>query len=295
VAAGLAQSTLNVARLFVLLQFLLPARGLSNLVGWLTRLRAGRVTQWAIAMFVRVYHVQMDEAACPDPAGYATFNEFFTRALDPLARPLTAGPDCVVSPADGVISELGALDGGRLLQAKGITYSLLDLFDSDRALASLFDGGTFVTVYLAPRDYHRVHMPLDGQPVALRYIPGALFSVNAATTRALRDLFCRNERVATVFRTERCAFALVMVGALNVGSIELNLPRPVPFRNRPWTTWPSGLTHALDTPALTRGSEFGRFNMGSTVIMLASAGLMTFAADIVVGSRLRMGQTIAER
>lgn len=283
-----------MARLFVLLQFALPKRGLSNLVGWLTRLRGGRVTQWAIALFVRIYRVEMSEAACPDPAGYVTFNEFFTRALDPAARVLAPGTGVVVSPADGVVSEFGALDGERLLQAKGITYSVLDLFDGDRTLAARFNGGTFVTVYLAPRDYHRVHMPLDGLPVALRYIPGALFSVNASTTHALRNLFCRNERAATVFRTDAGAFALVMVGAMNVGSIELCLPQAAPFRNRPWAAWPSGITHTLDTPALARGSEYGRFNMGSTVIMIASAGLMTFAPDIAVGRRLQVGQAIAQ-
>jgi len=269
-----------------------PKGKLIYAVGWLTRRRGGPLTRAAIRLFVRAYGVDLDEAAVPDPAAYATFNEFFTRRLREGARTLGNDANDVLCPADGRISQLGSLERGRLLQAKGLDYALLDLCDGDRALAARFDGGDFLTVYLAPRDYHRVHMPTTGRASALRYVPGALFAVNAATTTALRNLFCRNERCLVSFETERGAFALVMVGALNVGSITLELPAARPFRNRPDSPWSAGVTHALDGTTLERGAEFGRFNMGSTVILLASPGSLSLDAALRPGDAVRMGQTI---
>lgn len=285
-----------MARLFVCLQFLVPKRALSELVGWLAQRRGGALSQFAMRVFIRVFRVDMSEAAEPEIHAYPTFNAFFTRALRADARPLPDQPPDVACPADGIVSEFGQLTADRLLQAKGVSYSVLDLLDGDRSLAARFSDGAYFTVYLAPGNYHRVHMPLAGRSSYLRYIPGALFSVNAATTRVLTDLFCRNERVATVFETERGAFALVMVGAMNVGSIELCLPpTPLPFRNRPRSTWASGMTHALDGVEFQRGDEFGRFNMGSTVVLLATPGLLVFDPTLAVGSSVRMGQTIARQ
>ncbi len=279
---------------FVAVQRVLPKRTLSALCGWLTRLRGGAVTQIAIRAFIRAYGVNMAEAADPRPGAYPTFNAFFTRALAAEARPLPTDAAGVAAPADGTVSEQGAIDGDRLLQVKGSPYRLDELLDGDRALAARFHGGSFQTVYLAPYNYHRVHMPLAGRACALRYVPGALFSVNAATTRVLPRLFCRNERVVVVFDTEGGSFALVMVGALNVGSIELTVPAEG-FRNRPAANFAPGETHALDGAALARGAEFGRFNMGSTVITLASPGLLTWRDDVAAGSVVRMGQEVARR
>jgi len=285
-----------VSRWFVLLQHSLPKRGLSDLVGWLTRLRAGPLTQIAIRLFIRGFGVDMTEAADPEPASYATFNAFFTRALRSDARPHAREPAAVLCPADGKVSECGRLDGARLVQAKGIDYTLTALFDGDASLAASFEHGDFCTIYLAPYDYHRVHMPLAGQLEALRYVPGALFSVNAATAAALPGLFCRNERVVTVFRAGEERFALVMVGALNVGSIELTVPRGQTFANRPHARWEAGVTHRPDgQPTLDRGAEYGRFNMGSTVILLAPPGMLRLDDAVVPGRTVRVGQALGWR
>lgn len=283
-----------MSRLFVLLQHLLPKRALSDFVGWLTQRQWGALTQVAIRLFIRGFGVDMSEAAEPDPASYASFNAFFTRALRSGARPVAREPAAVLCPADGKVSECGRLDGTRLLQAKGIDYTLIELFDGDEVLARPFEDGDFCTIYLAPYDYHRVHMPLAGQLEALRYVPGALFSVNAATAAALPGLFCRNERVVTVFRAGEARFALVMVGALNVGSIALTTPTGQAFANRPRARWAAGVTHRpQDQAMLDRGAEYGRFNMGSTVIVLAPRGLMRLDEAIVPDRTVRVGQALA--
>jgi len=282
--------------LFVLLQHLLPKRGLSDLVGWLTRRQAGALTRLAIRLFIRAFGVNMSEAAAPEPASYATFNAFFTRALRADARPPARESTAILCPADGRVSECGRLDGTRLLQAKGIDYSLAELFDGDEALARPFERGDFCTIYLAPYDYHRVHMPMAGQLEALRYVPGALFSVNSATAAALPGLFCRNERVVTVFRAGEDRFALVMVGALNVGSIELTVPGAQAFANRPRARWTAGVTHRPGAePMLARGAEYGRFNMGSTVILLATPGMLRLDDAAAPGRTVRVGQALAWR
>ena len=287
-----AWTTMTAARLFILLQAILPQHGLSRLIGWLSRCEGGQLTRIAIRAFTRVYGVELDEAEQGDAGAYPSFNAFFTRRLRAGARPLEADPRCLACPADGRISELGPLEAGSLLQAKGLRYSLLDLCDGDRTLAARFAGGSFLTVYLAPRDYHRVHMPATGQARDLRYVPGALFAVNATTTAALPNLFCRNERCLVSFESASGTFALVMVGALNVGSIALELPSPTGFHNRPEPNWEAGRTHALDGQTYARGAEFGRFNLGSTVILLASRGCFELDPALRAGLPVRVGQTI---
>lgn len=279
-------------QIFVLLQQLLPKRLLSDLTGWLTRLHGGAVTRVAIRVFCRLYGVDMAEAASPNPASYATFNAFFTRELHPGARPQPVSPLAAAAPADGMISETGLIQADRMLQAKGVSYSLAGLLGGDAELAAHFTNGWFQTTYLAPYNYHRVHMPLGGTARAIRYMPGDLYSVNAATTRLLPDLFCRNERVAVVFDCKGGQFAMVMVGALNVGSIELVLPATDPFNNRPAASLPGNATVAVEGQALQRGAEFGRFNMGSTVVLLTSPGLLRPLDSLVTGCRLQVGQTI---
>lgn len=280
-------------RLFVALQHLLPKRLISRLVGALCRLEAGAATRVAIARFIRHYRVDMREAAAPDPLAYASFNAFFTRPLRDGARPQPADPLALASPADGCISECGPIEDGLLLQVKGLPYALDELFDGDRALAQMFHGGSFATIYLAPYNYHRVHMPLAGQPRLLRHVPGSLYAVNAVTARRVPRLFVRNERVIVVCGTGAQSFAVIMVGALNVGSIELSFLADRVLRNRPLRGLEPHVTVALDAPQLARGAEFGRFNMGSTVIVAAAAGLLDWETTAVAGRAVRTGEPLA--
>ncbi len=278
-----------VSRLFVLAQYVIPKHAISRLTGALSGLRLSWMTHLAIHVFVKAYDVDMAEAAEPDIRSYPSFNAFFTRALAPGVRPLADERAEIVSPTDGIVSQIGMIDGSCIIQAKGIDYTLVDLFDGDDDLASRFDNGGFVTIYLAPRNYHRVHLPLAGRARFLRYVPGTLFSVDDTTTRKIRRLFCRNERVAVVYDTPGGNFALIMVGALNVGSIELTLPVPKHFANRPHANYPPQETHELDADPAACGSEFGRFNMGSTVILVTSRGLVEWSATPAAGSPLKMG------
>ncbi|MGE0483332.1 MAG: archaetidylserine decarboxylase [Gammaproteobacteria bacterium] len=281
-------------RAFVALQFALPKHALSRTIGWLARREWGPLTHSAIALFIRVFGVDMTEAIEPAASAYRSFNAFFTRALSDGARPMPSDEAVVTSPVDGTVSACGQLAAGTLLQAKGVSYRVLDLFDGDAELAARFSLGCFFTVYLAPYNYHRVHMPTTGRAVALRHVPGALFSVNAATTRGLPGLFCRNERTAVVFEGEHGDFALVMVGAMNVGSIELRLPTGHPFANRPAATSRAGQSHVLNELALGRGAEFGRFNMGSTVILLATPGVLRLDPTFAAGQPIKVGERLGE-
>ncbi len=282
------------SRLFVALQWLLPKHWLSDVVGWLTRIEGGLATRLAIRAFVRVYGVDMGDAADADTNAYSSFNAFFTRALRADARPSDETPDSFVCPADGTLSEFGELQPDRLVQAKGIDYSLLSLFDGDADLAARFEGGTFATIYLAPYNYHRVHMPCEATARVLRYVPGALFSVNAITTQGVPGLFCRNERTITVFEVGPHWLAMIMVGALHVGSIELVLPTAAPARNRPSNNQPAHVSQTLHGPTLPRGAEFGRFNMGSTVIVTVSRGALAWHADVRAGLPVRMGELLGK-
>ncbi|MDE2348709.1 MAG: phosphatidylserine decarboxylase [Gammaproteobacteria bacterium] len=289
--AGPAASAASAApsirsRLFVALQYALPQHTLSRLVRAATRVRTRWFKNALTRGFLRLYRVDLGEAAVADPFAYGSFNEFFTRALAPAARPIAAGADTVTSPVDGTVSEFGAIDGDRLIQAKGRSYTLGELL-AGCDWARRFQGGAFATIYLAPHDYHRIHMPCDGRLAETVFVPGRLFSVNAATARSVPRLFARNERVLTLFDGGRGAFALVLVGALNVSSIA--------------TVWtgdiaPAGprVVRRLPSPrlCLAKGAELGRFNMGSTVILLFEPGRLRFAPDFAVGTRLYMGRAI---
>ncbi|MGE0860348.1 MAG: archaetidylserine decarboxylase [Gammaproteobacteria bacterium] len=276
---------------FLALQRLLPRRGLSSLVGWLTRLEAGALTHFAIRAFVAAYKVDMRDAAEPDISTYPSFNRFFTRALAPDARPLPEDPQAFVSPADGTLSEIGEFTPERMLRAKGLDYGLTELLGGDADLAARFAGGSFATVYLAPYNYHRVHLPWRATPRSLRFVPGELYSVNATTVRLVPGLFCRNERMILACEDDAGRwFALVLVGALNVGSIELTVPAGA--TNRPQPTVGAHRSLPLDGPPLARGAEIGRFNMGSTVVVLASPGWLEWR-DLAVSATVRMGETLA--
>ena len=277
-------------RLAVLAQYLAPKQALTLFAGWVARARRGAVTTALIRWFIGRYGVNMAEAAQPDPAAYASFNEFFTRALRPDVRPLD-GAD-LLCPVDGAISQFGAVQGGRIFQAKGHDYSATALLGGDAALAAHFHGGHFATLYLSPRDYHRIHMPCAGRLLRMVHVPGELFSVNPTTARGVPGLFARNERVVCVFDAEHGPWVMVLVGATIVGSMAtvwhgvVNPPRPGTVRE-----W-GYLEQAIDLP---RGAEMGRFLLGSTVVMLFPAGPLRFNASWAPGGAIQMGQAMASR
>jgi phosphatidylserine decarboxylase len=278
------------ARAFVALQYLLPHHLLSSLAHEITRSPVRLVKNALIGGFVQRFHPDMSDAEQPDPFAYESFNAFFTRALRADARPADPDPAGILSPVDGSLSQVGELDGSWLVQAKGHAYTLESLLATEGSWAEPFRGGWFATLYLAPFNYHRIHMPLDGTLRAAWYVPGQLFSVNATTTASVPGLFARNERLVCVFGAGSLIFALVLVGALFVGSMSTVWHGEVtPRRPRRRADLPLDASRASLT--LARGAELGRFNMGSTVILLLPAGRSrgTFAC----GSTVRVGQSIA--
>ena len=272
----------------VLPQYLLPKQALTSFAGLVAGWRGGAATTSIIRWFVGRYGVNMAEAAEPDIAAYPRFNDFFTRALKPGARPLAAAE--WVCPVDGAISQFGRIDGGRIFQAKGHDYTATALLGGDAALAAHFHGGHFATLYLSPKDYHRIHMPRAGRLLRMVHVPGALFSVNPTTARGVPGLFARNERVVCVFDSAQGPWVLVLVGATIVGSMAtvwhgvVNPPRPGTVR-----AWDYN-DQAIDLP---QGAEMGRFLLGSTVVMLMPAGPLQFNPAWAPGGAIRMGEVMA--
>lgn len=242
-----------------------------------------------IRAFIRRFGVDMREAVEPDPDSYATFNAFFTRALRAEVRPVVTEPDAIACPVDGYVSQRGEITGGKIFQAKDRNFSTLELLGGDPTLARQFDSGIFVTLYLSPKDYHRVHMPLDGILRRMLHVPGRLFSVNPPTTRAVPRLFARNERVAMIFETVAGPMAVVMVGALNVGSIETVWAGEItPPRGHGLRSW----DYLEDKLKFVKGAELARFNMGSTVILLFGCNLVRWEPALTADNGVRMGQRI---
>jgi len=275
-------------RLAVLPQYLLPKQALTALAGRIAGAEAGALTTRLIRWFVGRYGVNMAEAAEPDIAQYPSFNAFFTRALKPGARPLADAP--WVCPVDGAISQIGPLDGERLVQAKGHHYTATALVGGDAALAREFNGGHFATLYLSPRDYHRIHMPADGRLRRMIHVPGELFSVNPTTARGVPGLFARNERVVCVFDGDTAPFVMVLVGATIVGSMATTWHGVVnPPRSGLLREW----NYASGDVSLVRGQEMGRFLLGSTVVMLFPPGPLSFNPDWAPGGAIRMGEAMA--
>lgn len=277
-------------RLAVLPQYLLPKQALTRFAGAAAAHPAGELTTAAIRRFVARYGVDMAEAADPEIANYPTFNDFFTRALKPGARPLADAP--WLCPVDGAISQFGAIETDRIFQAKGHDYTTTALVGGDAALAARFEGGSFATLYLSPRDYHRIHMPCEGRLQRMIHVPGALFSVNPTTARGVPGLFARNERVVCVFESRRGPFVLVLVGATIVGSMAtvwhgvVNPPRP--GRLREWRYPERG----DGSVSLARGAEMGRFLLGSTVVLLFPKDTLRFNPDWQPGRAIRMGEAM---
>ena len=266
-----------------------------HLLSWMmlraTRIRFAPWKNWQIRWFIRRYGVDLSVVSDPTPASYPHFNAFFTRTLVSGARPLEDGPRTVVSPADGTVAAVGAMDGRRVVQAKGRAYTLEALFGGDERAAAMFDDGRFATIYLAPRDYHRVHMPLTGRLRSMVYVPGELFSVNPVTADAIDGLFARNERVVSFFDTDLGPLAITMVGAVFVGCIEQVWCGVVtPPRRR------EVLVERYDDAeiVLEQGREMGRFNMGSTVVLTLANPEVEWDSWMTPGTPVQTGRRIGE-
>jgi len=277
-------------RLAVLPQYLLPKQALTALAGRFARAEGGALTTRVIRWFVGRYGVNMAEAANPDIASYKSFNEFFTRPLRAGARPLATAD--FVCPVDGAISQFGPIARDQIFQAKGHSYSTAALVGGDRELAAQFADGEFATIYLSPRDYHRIHMPCAGRLRRMIHVPGELFSVNPTTARGVPGLFARNERVVCVFDSAHGPFVLTLVGATIVGSMatvwhgQINPPRPGTIKE--WDYAPGQVT-------LKKGDEMGRFLLGSTVVMLFPKGRLSFNPDWSPTRAIRMGEAMGRR
>ncbi|MFN2359746.1 MAG: archaetidylserine decarboxylase [Marinobacter sp.] len=280
-------------KLFVTGQYVAPQLTISRLAGHLADNESvpalkNRVVNW----FIGRYGVDMSEALESDPAAYPSFNAFFTRALKPGLRPVDTGESVLVSPVDGAISQLGTITGGRIFQAKGQSFNLNELLGGEQERARVFENGEFATIYLSPKDYHRIHMPLAGTLREMVYVPGKLFSVNPTTAENVPNLFARNERVVCIFDTAAGPMALVLVGAMIVGSVETTWVGIVaPGKRQMDVTRYDGQQAPV---GFNKGEEMGRFRLGSTVIMVLPKGTATWNSDQVAGSRVRMGEAFGE-
>lgn len=271
-------------------QYVLPHQALSKVMHYITRSKLKPFKKAFIGGFSRLYNINMQEAEHADSKGYNSFNAFFTRALKPDARNIDEAPAAIVSPVDGTVSEAGPIEAGQIVQAKGKKYSLEDLLAGNKKLAAMFDGGDFATIYLSPSDYHRIHMPCSGALQGMWHVPGRLFSVSPRTARAVPRLFARNERVISVFETEFGPMALIMVGAIFVSSMETVWHGEVNTQRfgavKEWQ-YDGSLK-------IGKALEMGRFNMGSTVVLLFPPQAADLTANMTPGQKLRLGERIAE-
>lgn len=279
------------ARLFAWSQFLMPKYWITALIYRITRVRNVAFKDFLIRRFVRLYDVDTAEVRLQVPDDFGTFNEFFIRELEAASRPVDSATEVVVSPADGTVSQAGRLREHSILQAKGIEYTLEDLLAIDIDNATAFADGCFATIYLAPYNYHRVHAPIAGELVSANYVPGDLFSVNAATVRHIPGVFRRNERLVLHFRTAVGPVAVIMVGAMNVGSI--STPWTGEIRPR-YKGVVESFSPGNEAVAVSRGELLGWFNMGSTVIVLLPDAVGEWHESLVAGSTVRMGQAIGK-
>lgn len=283
--------TIFLEKAFALLQLVLPHHLLSRLVGYIARSQNPWIKNTFIVFFINRFGIDLSEAKIEDPRAFKNFNAFFTRELKDGLRPIAEGDNTIACPADGAISQLGSIRGADLLQAKGHYYSVYELLGGDADLAREFQNGHFCTVYLSPKDYHRVHMPVTGTLREMIYVPGRLFSVNQATTRQISDLFARNERAICIFDTDHGPMAVILVGAMIVAGIETVFagqvaPQPRDIQRQRY-----------DQPekvVLNKGDELGRFMLGSTAIMLFPEGTASFLEGLNADSPVRMGEALGE-
>lgn len=273
----------------VRIQYILPKHFLSRLIGQLAAAEAGAVTQFCIKRFIKAYDINMQEALHEDPSAYKSFNDFFTRALKHDIRPIIEGDDILCQPVDGSVSQYGDIIGDKVFQAKNHYYSVTTLLGGKPEIAECFKGGKFVTIYLAPKDYHRIHMPITGKLTDTLHVPGELFSVNPLTVQNVPGLFARNERVVTIFDTSVGKVAIVLVGATVVASIETawagNITPPAGKYVQHWQ-------HSQDSITLEKGQEMGRFKLGSTVVLCFESDKISFK-DLSAGDITRLGEALA--
>ncbi len=272
-----------------LIQYCCPQHTLTRFIGWLAECRWQWFKNWAIKRLIRKYHVNLSEAASENLADYPNFNSFFTRQLKPAVRPIVEAPDLLACPADGSISQIGRIEKNTILQAKNFNYSTLSLLGGSAALASQFEDGNFATIYLAPKDYHRVHMPITGKLIQTIYVPGQLFSVNTLTAETVPNLFARNERLICLFQTAVGTVAIILVGAMLVSGIQ--------------TVWSPSLYLKSDKivmehydaegMTLERGAELGLFRMGSTVILLFPKNAIAWRKSLQENVVVKFGEEIA--
>ncbi|MCG9707428.1 archaetidylserine decarboxylase [Pseudoalteromonas sp. Isolate3] len=278
----------------IAMQYAMPKHFISRMVGKLAAAKAGGLTTALIKLFIKQYKIDMSEAKYPDPAHYKTFNEFFTRPLKEGIRPLAEESDIIAHPVDGAISQLGDVVDGQIIQAKGHDYSLQALLGGNEEDTAPFLGGKFATIYLAPKDYHRIHMPVDGTLSKMIYVPGDLFSVNPLTAQNVPNLFARNERVVAIFETEIGPLAMVLVGATIVASIETIWAGTVtPPAGKDVFSW-NYPTEGDNAITLKKGEEMGRFKLGSTVILAWGANQAEFLSDQHPETVTRMGTPFAK-
>ncbi len=273
-------------------QYILPHHALSRMMSKLTHCENKAWKNLFIKQIIRHYGVNMDEAKQPDINAYKSFNDFFTRDLKSSARQLTSEVNAIASPADGAVSQAGAISEGEIFQAKGKSYTALDLLGGSEERAKAFNNGVFTTIYLSPKDYHRLHMPITGTLREMVHVPGRLFSVNTATTRSVPRLFARNERVVAIFDTELGPMALVLVGAIFVSSIETVWHGVV---TPPSVTSVQTWDYKENAPTLKMGEEMGRFNMGSTIIVLFANNKVQWDSEFVADKIVKLGEMIAKR
>lgn len=273
-------------RLFIGFQYLVPQHLISRAAGWLANTEIDWIKSPFTRWFANHYQVNLEEALEPNLSAYRTFNDFFTRELKPGARPIAEQSDAIVSPADGVISQIGTVHNNSLIQAKGREYSVTELLGGDQIAASQFHGGHYAVIYLSPKDYHRVHMPLSGKLISMTHVPGDLFSVNEATADNVPRLFARNERAVCLFETDAGPMAVILVGAMIVASIELCFHGQVTPAPRSVQTFRYGNTPEI---CLQTGEELGRFKLGSTAIVLLPKQTSSWLPQFNSGSPVNMG------
>lgn len=275
-------------KLKVLPQYIIPQHFLTSLVYRITRSETPLLKNFIIKQFIKIFNVDMSLSKNPDPDSYISFNDFFTRELSADARPITLDNHAILCPVDGAVSQAGQIENDTIIQAKGKSYTLKHLLLEDE-LVNMFSGGTFATLYLAPKDYHRIHMPISGQLMRMIYVPGKLFAVNGHTARVVDAVFAKNERVINIFDTDIGPMAMIMVGALFVGSMETVWAGQItPAKNRII----SDTQYPNEDVQLRQGHEMGRFNMGSTVILLFAKDIMEWASGMVAKKAIVMGERI---
>lgn len=275
-------------RIFVLIQYLIPQHLLSICLGKLADCTHTNLKNWMIKRFIKAYRVDMSEAAIEDPTAYPTFNDFFIRQLKPDARPISGDANSAACPADGTVAELGSIHHNQLLQAKNSYFNLETLLGNDSATAQQFYDGSFATIYLAPNNYHRVHIPCDARLVKTIYIPGKLFSVNRMTTDLIPNLYGRNERFVALFETANGPMAVILVGALIVGSMQMAWMQQ-PMRAK------EIIFDSLKAPInFKKGDELGYFKLGSTVVVLFGKDAMNWNTDLNTGTPVKVGQNVGD-